>query len=156
MWLTHFWHSRSQFFIFAWDVTAGGILRTGVLICLVLSWIWFTQQHIIFITWKLSFFVAFPWTFPAKYFLWYMHALTYWPDDLTLRKTNHFHWWLIIWQSTLSPPEKPITVHTMANSLVQELGTLIQKCLLENKCILHCHFILNVYHHNVKHLYTLP
>ena len=37
MWLTHFWHSWSQFFIFAWDVTAGGILRTGVLICLV-SW----------------------------------------------------------------------------------------------------------------------
>ena len=36
MWLTHFWHSWSQFFIFAWDVTAGGILRTGVLICLVL------------------------------------------------------------------------------------------------------------------------
>ena len=35
MWLTHFWHSWSQFFIFAWDVTAGGILRTGVLICLV-------------------------------------------------------------------------------------------------------------------------
>ena len=32
MWLTHFWHSWSQFFIFAWDVTAGGILRTGVLI----------------------------------------------------------------------------------------------------------------------------
>ena len=29
------WHSWSQFFIFAWDVTAGGILRTGVLICLV-------------------------------------------------------------------------------------------------------------------------
>ena len=38
MWLTHFWHSWSQFFIFAWDVTAGGILRTGVLICLVWSW----------------------------------------------------------------------------------------------------------------------
>ena len=37
MWLTHFWHSWSQFFIFAWDVTAGGILRTGVLICLVVS-----------------------------------------------------------------------------------------------------------------------
>ena len=37
MWLTHFWHSWSQFFIFAWDVTAGGILRTGVLICLVMS-----------------------------------------------------------------------------------------------------------------------
>ena len=37
MWLTHFWHSWSQFFIFAWDVTAGGILRTGVLICLVRS-----------------------------------------------------------------------------------------------------------------------
>ena len=37
MWLTHFWHSWSQFFIFAWDVTAGGILRTGVLICLVLK-----------------------------------------------------------------------------------------------------------------------
>ena len=36
MWLTHFWHSWSQFFIFAWDVTAGGILRTGVLICLVI------------------------------------------------------------------------------------------------------------------------
>ena len=36
MWLTHFWHSWSQFFIFAWDITAGGILRTGVLICLVL------------------------------------------------------------------------------------------------------------------------
>ena len=36
MWLTHFWHSCSQFFIFAWDVTAGGILRTGVLICLVM------------------------------------------------------------------------------------------------------------------------
>ena len=36
MWLTHFWHSWSQFFIFAWDVTGGGgILRTGVLICLV-------------------------------------------------------------------------------------------------------------------------
>ena len=35
MWLTHFWHSWSQFFIFAWDVTAGGILRTGILICLV-------------------------------------------------------------------------------------------------------------------------
>ena len=35
MWLTHFWHSWSQFFIFAWDVTAGGILRTGVLIYLV-------------------------------------------------------------------------------------------------------------------------
>ena len=35
MWLTQFWHSWSQFFIFAWDVTAGGILRTGVLICLV-------------------------------------------------------------------------------------------------------------------------
>ena len=35
MWLTHFWHSWSQFFIFAWDVTAGGILRTGFLICLV-------------------------------------------------------------------------------------------------------------------------
>ena len=35
MWLTHFWHSWNQFFIFAWDVTAGGILRTGVLICLV-------------------------------------------------------------------------------------------------------------------------
>ena len=27
----------NQFFIFAWDVTAGGILRTGVLICLVSS-----------------------------------------------------------------------------------------------------------------------
>ena len=27
---------KSKFFIFAWDVTAGGILRTGVLICLVL------------------------------------------------------------------------------------------------------------------------
>ena len=38
MWLTHFWHSWSQFFIFAWDVTAGGILRTGVLICLVFTW----------------------------------------------------------------------------------------------------------------------
>ena len=38
MWLTHFWHSWSQFFIFAWDVTAGGILRTGVLICLVCAW----------------------------------------------------------------------------------------------------------------------
>ena len=37
MWLTPFWHSWSQFFIFAWDVTAGGILRTGVLICLVFS-----------------------------------------------------------------------------------------------------------------------
>ena len=37
MWLTHFWRSWSQFFIFAWDVTAGGILRTGVLICLVES-----------------------------------------------------------------------------------------------------------------------
>ena len=37
MWLTHFWHSWSQFFIFAWDVTAGGILRTGVLICLVIK-----------------------------------------------------------------------------------------------------------------------
>ena len=37
MWLTHFWHSWNQFFIFAWDVTAGGILRTGVLICLVSS-----------------------------------------------------------------------------------------------------------------------
>ena len=35
MWLTHFWRSWSQFFIFAWDVTAGGILRMGVLICLV-------------------------------------------------------------------------------------------------------------------------
>ena len=31
------WHSWSQFFIFAWDVTAGGILRTGVLICLVFN-----------------------------------------------------------------------------------------------------------------------
>ena len=43
MWLTHFWHSWSQFFIFAWDVTAEGILRTGVLICLVVStfrWVW--------------------------------------------------------------------------------------------------------------------
>ena len=39
MWLTHFWHSWSQVFIFAWDVTAGGILRTGVLICLVLIYI---------------------------------------------------------------------------------------------------------------------
>ena len=39
MWLTHFWHSWSQFFIFAWDVTAEGILRTGVLICLVDHWI---------------------------------------------------------------------------------------------------------------------
>ena len=38
MWLTHFWHSWSQFFIFAWDVTAGGILRTGVLICPVVNW----------------------------------------------------------------------------------------------------------------------
>ena len=38
MWLTYFWHSWSQFFIFAWDVTAGGILRTGVLICLVRFW----------------------------------------------------------------------------------------------------------------------
>ena len=36
MWLTHFWHSWSQFFIFAWDVTAGVFLRTGVLICLVI------------------------------------------------------------------------------------------------------------------------
>ena len=45
MWLTHFWHSWSQFFIFAWEVTAGGILRTGVLICLVLS---------VFIVWKWS------------------------------------------------------------------------------------------------------
>ena len=49
MWLTHFWHSWSQFFIFAWDVTAGGILRTGVLICLVYilpqSLQWCMQYH---------------------------------------------------------------------------------------------------------------
>ena len=31
--------SWSQYFIFAWDVTAGGILRTGVLICLVYSYV---------------------------------------------------------------------------------------------------------------------
>ena len=43
MWLTHFWHSWSQFFIFAWDVTAGGILRTGVLICLVATLLRFSS-----------------------------------------------------------------------------------------------------------------
>ena len=57
MWLTHFWHTWSQFFIFAWDVTAGGILRTGVLICLVKVCIlsvyneklWHNQNVIVFL-----------------------------------------------------------------------------------------------------------
>ena len=35
--VTHSFLAWSQFFIFAWDVTAGGILRTGILICLVAS-----------------------------------------------------------------------------------------------------------------------
>ena len=44
-----FWHSWSQFFIFAWDVTAGGILRTGVLICLVrITITWWRHQMEIF------------------------------------------------------------------------------------------------------------
>ena len=49
MWLTHFWHSWSHFFIFAWDVTAGGILRTGVLICLVLIYMYYFNDIIIWI-----------------------------------------------------------------------------------------------------------
>ena len=52
MWLTHFWHSWSQFFIFAWDVTAGGILRTGVLICLVVVKIWCIFYLGIMLTWS--------------------------------------------------------------------------------------------------------
>ena len=79
MWLTHFWHSRSQFFIFAWDVTAGGILRTGVLICLVLFTI---VLYVCYILWN-DFYV---------YVI--VHMIM---NMLLLATSTHFKWKLMLY-----------------------------------------------------------